>query len=109
MKSKFKIATVGSRIATVNTFTAPPPPHRAHPNYNSQEWKRLSKEVVKERGARCEECGRTGCRLSVDHIVETKDGGEWFEKGNLRVLCGSCHVSKSNRARERRTGYYRPQ
>lgn len=67
--------------------------------YGSSEWQQLRKAVVAERGRICEECGAQPDRLYVDHRTELRDGGEPLERSNLQVLCSSCHVRKTYRAR----------
>jgi hypothetical protein len=41
--------------------------------------------------------------LSVDHIIELKDGGEPFNKLNLRVVCGSHHHQKTWAEKKKRS------
>jgi len=78
----------------------------ALPFYSSPEWKALLAEIIRERGRRCEGagCGREGCRLFGDHIIEIRDGGPKLEKRNVRLLCGSCHGLKTAAERRRRAG-----
>jgi len=79
----------------------------ANPFYLSPEWRALVAEIIRERGARCEDpaCrfpGRTGIRLFGDHIVELADGGAPLDKANVMLRCGSCHTRKTNAERARR-------
>lgn len=67
----------------------------------SFEWRRLRMDVLAERGARCECCGRTakdGVRLNVDHIKNRK---RWphlaLTPSNLQVLCEDCNHGKGNK------------
>ncbi|WP_245445631.1 HNH endonuclease signature motif containing protein [Metarhizobium album] len=60
------------------------------------------KSVLKVRGRRCEECGRTDTRIFGDHIVEVRDGGALLDPANVRCLCGSCHTRKTAAARAKR-------
>lgn len=56
-------------------------------------WRKARKAALERAGRRCEQCGsRTG--ISVDHIY-----GAGADPGHqhLRVLCGSCHRTKSGR------------
>ena len=48
----------------------------------------------------CQQCG-TDKNLTIDHIIEQKNGGGNDLK-NLQILCYKCNWTKSN------TGYYRP-
>jgi hypothetical protein len=72
-------------------------PHRkvADPFYSSREWRTLLARVIARRGRRCETCGRTGCRIFGDHIEELQDGGARLDEGNVRLLCGACHTTKT--------------
>lgn len=76
----------------------------ALPFYQSVEWKALMAQLLRERGKRCEDCGREGCRVYGDHIVEIKDGGAKLDKRNVRLRCGSCHGRKTAAERRRRAG-----
>lgn len=40
--------------------------------------------------------------MFVDHIIEIKDGGAKLDPANVWTLCGSCHVKKTNRERDKR-------
>ena len=68
--------------------------------YQSLEWKRLSYEVKRERGRRCECCGATpehGVRIVTDHVKPIRK--HWhlrFERSNLQVLCDDCNVGKGS-------------
>lgn len=72
------------------------------PWYLTPDWRRLIAALVRQRGARCEQCGRTGVRIYGDHIVERRDGGAGLEAGNIQLLCGACHTAKTLQARGRR-------
>jgi len=66
--------------------------------------------LIKERGRRCEECGRTRddagkpVRIFGDHIKELRDGGAPLDPGNVKLLDGRCHTRKTLRERARRAG-----
>lgn len=86
------------------SFGAPPArvaaaPKAVDPFYLSPEWRRLSGRIKRERGFRCEQCGRdaspTGMGLMVDHVHEIRDGGARLDHANLRVLCAACHAHKT--------------
>src|SRR5690349_21566437 len=62
------------RLPILDVRIAKPPPNPAHSLYGSQAWKQLRSSVIAERGARCEQCGKTG-RVYLDHVVELQDGG----------------------------------
>lgn len=94
-----KIATLKPRIRTIETRSVLPPPKTAAPIYRTPEWRNLIASVIAERGRRCQDCGRTGCRIFGDHVVELRDGGAPFDRRGIRLLCGSCHTKKTIAAR----------
>lgn len=107
------LKTLGPRLATLDSRTARPPartwedrkasePHQGF--YQSPEWRALRDRVTRQRGKRCEDCGRTGTRIYCDHIVELQDGGAGLDEANIRLRCGSCHTRKTADARARRMG-----
>lgn len=58
----------------------------------------LRHEVFKRDGYKCVECGSTKdeTTLHIDHIIpKAQDGND--ELDNLRTLCVTCNLSKSNR------------
>jgi 5-methylcytosine-specific restriction enzyme A len=97
-----KLAMLKPRVETINTSIAAPPPKVAEPFYTSRPWLELMASIKRERGERCEDCGRTRCRIFGDHITELKDGGERLDRRNVRLRCGSCHTLKTNRERAKR-------
>lgn len=57
--------------------------------------------VMKRDGFKCVLCGsspatQVGCELHIDHIVPWSKGGETVEE-NLRTLCSSCNLGRSNK------------
>lgn len=97
-----KIRTARTTIKTVDFRTVRPPAKTADPFYASAEWRKLMDAVYAERGRVCQECGRTNCRLFGDHIRELQDGGQPLDPINVKILCGSCHTSKTAAARAAR-------
>lgn len=68
--------------------------------YNSQEWRAVRFDVLREQGARCALCGATKetSIMHVDHITPlSKDWSLRLNKRNLQVLCLECNLGKSNR------------
>jgi 5-methylcytosine-specific restriction protein A len=96
------LRTLPPRIRTVDTSIARTLPKVADQFYLSPEWRALMARLIAERGRRCQDCGRTDCRIFGDHVHELKDGGEPLDPANVRLLCGSCHSAKTNRARAER-------
>lgn len=64
-----------------------------HSSLDKRRWARVRAEVLSEVGYRCERCGRAG-RLEVHHCTALRDGGDPYERGNLEVLCRSCHIAE---------------
>lgn len=66
----------------------------------SYAWRKLRYKVLKERGARCECCGRTpndGARMNVDHIKPRRKHPELaLTEPNLQILCNECNHGKGN-------------
>ena len=89
-------------VGVLDTSIAHEPPKRADSFYTSPEWRTLMTVIRTKRPACCEKCGRTGTRLFGDHIKEIKDGGARLDERNIQLLCGSCHTSKTNKARAER-------
>ena len=58
--------------------------------------------LIKERGRRCQKCGRTDCRIFGDHIIEIQDGGARLDPSNISLKCGRCHTTKTLQARKER-------
>ncbi len=99
-----KLKTFASGIRMIDARCVKPAPKKADPFYLTPEWRALMKEIIAERGARCEEigCGRTNTRMFGDHLVEVRDGGALLDKRNVKLLCGSCHTKKTAVARATR-------
>lgn len=69
--------------------------------YNSDEWRKLRYQVLKENGGNCMACGRSyksdGVKIHVDHIKPRSTCPHLeLEKDNLQVLCDDCNLGKSN-------------
>ena len=97
-----RLHMLGARVGRMDTRSAKPAPKVVDGIYSSPEWRALMARLIKERGRRCEQCGRTGTRIYGDHITELKDGGEPFDERNVKLLCGSCHTKKTNAVRAER-------
>ncbi len=97
-----KLAMLKPRVATIDTSIAALPPRIAEPFYTSRAWLDLMAGIKRERGERCQDCGRGRCRIFGDHIVELRDGGAKLDRRNVRLRCGSCHTLKTNAERARR-------
>lgn len=95
-----RIATVPRRIATISTASAAVPSRKVNRFYLSPAWRALMQRLINERGAKCEKCGRSGCRIFGDHIIELRDDGDPLAEQNIQLLCGSCHTSKTSQQRD---------
>ena len=77
------------------------------PRYHTQRWQKLRAMVIRRDGGRCV---INGCqvdtterhRLHVDHIIEVRDGGAFWDETNLQTLCQPHHRAKTLDARARR-------
>lgn len=68
--------------------------------YSSPEWNLMRKQVIKEKGRICSECGKritNSNDVTVDHIRPwSKYPHLALKKQNLRVLCRSCNARKGD-------------
>jgi hypothetical protein len=66
----------------------------------SAAWRRLRYRILKERGARCEACGRgpkDGVVMNCDHIKPRRRYPELaLDPNNIQVLCADCNHGKGN-------------
>ena len=60
----------------------------------SAKWKNKKKEVFKERGKECEQCGDQHY-IHVHHLTYERLGDENLE--DLQILCYQCHMSKHDK------------
>lgn len=97
-----KMRTLGHRMGVADTRTARTAPKQVLPFYQSPEWTQLRATVIRMRGAKCQDCGRTDGRIFADHVVELQDGGAALDPANIRLLCGACHTAKTTRVRAER-------
>jgi 5-methylcytosine-specific restriction endonuclease McrA len=67
--------------------------------YRTAAWRRLRRQVLQAEPL-CRICkrdeGRAVPAVVVDHIVPVKQGGSFWEIGNLQPLCNRCHEAKSH-------------
>lgn len=106
MSKQPTLRVVRPALATIDTRTVRPPEKVAEPFYQSAEWRVLMKQVIAERGMRCEdpECTRMTApsRVFGDHVVELRDGGAALDPANILLRCGACHTRKTIAARAAR-------
>lgn len=66
--------------------------------WRGRGWSTFHREVVAERGGRCERCRSTQSHgkhkeLHLHHLISQRDFRNFrFEKWNVVVLCQSCHT-----------------
>ena len=65
----------------------------------------LRKATILRDDCRCQECGKSNCRLEVHHIKAKKYGGA-DTIGNLITLCTSCHQKTEGREKEFEERYF---
>ena len=63
------------------------------------DWKWYRHLALQRDGGMCVNPGCGHRATEVDHVVEIQDGGPEFDLSNLRSLCHSCHVTKTNARR----------
>ena len=97
-----KIRTIGPRVRPIELRRVLPPEKVAAEFYSTPEWRDLMARLIKERGRRCQKCGRTDCRIFGDHIIEIQDGGARLDPSNISLKCGRCHTTKTLQARKER-------
>jgi HNH endonuclease len=66
---------------------------RKHDDYNchigSTDWKRFKRELIKQRGYRCERCGQVSAPLELHHLHYHSLGSE--QPKDVELLCPKCH------------------
>jgi 5-methylcytosine-specific restriction endonuclease McrA len=77
------------------------------PRYGTAQWKALRRQVKSEEPT-CRRCQHHQTRY-VDHIVEAKDGGDFFDRANLQGMCSACHFRKTREVSAARAGRPKPQ
>lgn len=104
MADRQRLRFMPPRLAQIDQRTARPPEKVADRFYLSEPWRKLVASLIATRGRKCEEpgCGRSGCRIFGDHIVELQDGGAPLDPSNILLRCGSCHTRKTIAERTRR-------
>ena len=59
----------------------------------------IRQKAIKQRGSKCEKCGRAGF-VYAHHILPVKDGGT-HKIENLMLLCEDCHDAEHGRTRKK--------
>ncbi len=97
-----RLKAISTTLRCIDARTVKPPAKKADAFYLSSEWRALMARLIKARGRRCEQCGRTGTRIYGDHVIELQDGGAPLDDDNVMLLCGSCHTEKTTAVRAKR-------
>lgn len=72
------------------------PSKAPHPFYNSEEWRRVRRQVLHRDNHTCVQCGKKADRMQVDHIYSRKDYPQFaLQVTNLRTLCPTCHAHQA--------------
>lgn len=66
----------------------------------------LRKAVILRDGCRCQECGKSNCKLETHHIRARRLGGA-DTIGNLITLCENCHQKTEGREEEFEERYFK--
>lgn len=74
-------------------------PDRYQQRISSGEWKRLKREVIEQRGNRCERCTGAGVSLELHHVHYRSLGNE--RPQDVELLCADCHA-RADEARDSR-------
>lgn len=77
------------------------------PRYRTQRWRRLRQAALDRDGW---VCTHPRCRADLhghrnavaDHIIEVRDGGDFWSLDNLQSLCPDHHQAKTGTARAQR-------
>lgn len=67
--------------------------------YRDPQWK-IVRPLVLERDSHLCQLRLPNCKTTathVDHLIDWRDGGDWFALHNLQAACSSCNVAKRNR------------
>lgn len=97
---RHRLKNFGPRLAPISTQRLRTPPKTTESFYGSAAWKALMREIIQERGRRCEDpnCetprGPWG-KIYGDHIIEIRDGGAPLDKANILLRCSPCHGRKT--------------
>lgn len=100
---------IPTRIATMDTRSAKPPPKTADPYYRTPEHQAWRAKVIARAGGRCQWVSPSGARCTkahphhrmyADHITERSDGGH--DQGKGQCLCGAHHTLKTVEQRAKR-------
>jgi hypothetical protein len=82
-------------------------PDRYHQHVSSAQWKILKREVIEQRGNRCERCGQVSASLELHHVHYRSLGSE--QPDDVELLCPECHTKADEaRAAKRRPKRYEP-
>jgi len=102
-----RLLTIRPRLGVIETRRIKPGPNRAAPFYVSSEWRELMRQIILERGERCEDPAHDPAQpgdawLFGDHIRELSDGGAPLDRSNIMLRCAACHGRKTAAERKRR-------
>jgi 5-methylcytosine-specific restriction protein A len=106
-KGAIMIKLIRPRIATLDTRRVRPAPKRGAPLYDTPAWRTLVRQLIAQRGRRCEDPAHDPSRsrsgqIYGDHIIEILDGGAPLDPDNVMLRCPSCHTLKTARGRAAR-------
>ncbi|ELA08748.1 nuclease [Moraxella macacae 0408225] len=86
------------RLTTLQPRLKPITAHTQKRNWGNgrggRKWRKLRGEILARDNYTCQMCGRVGCRLELDHIVNIAVGGT-NDPINLQALCHTCHTQKT--------------
>lgn len=97
-----RLKTIGSRLSALRPRLSGG--KRADPIYTDPLYVDWREDVFARYGRRCivPDCETPDDRVTADHVVEIKDGGEPFNVENGRPFCHRHHLIKTHAARKLR-------
>jgi len=70
--------------------------------YNSTQWRKVRKQILKRDGGICNRCGGVSKRMIVDHIIPLEiDYSLRLRYDNLQTLCNPCHNIKTQEDKDK--------
>ena len=66
--------------------------------YDTHRWRQIRPVVLQRDEHQCQ-IRLPGCKIhanEVDHIIDWRHGGAWFDIANLRAACKACNIAQRN-------------
>ena len=77
------------------------------PRYHTKRWQQLRAKAIARDGGKCVVVGcqtdtSEKFKLHVDHVIEVRDGGDFWNLDDLQTFCQPHHKAKTLDAKARR-------